>query len=75
MFDLVPLVLLLEISLHVGVSFADVTFDAAHPMITQRADLFVREAPLSLVGYYTVEDENGKEWSKSIFHRQLPRTG
>lgn len=66
MFNLLPFALLLEVFAHVGASPVDTTFDAPHPMITQRAELFVREAALSLIGYYETTDANGNTWSRSI---------
>lgn len=60
MFVLLPFALLLDLCVHVRASpVADVAYEAAHPMITQRAELFGREAAASLVGYYFTTDGSG----------------
>ncbi|KAF2440287.1 hypothetical protein P171DRAFT_98168 [Karstenula rhodostoma CBS 690.94] len=66
MFNLLPFALLLEVFAHVGASPVDATLEAAHPMITQRAELFVREAPLSFIGYYYAStDSEGNSFIRS----------
>ncbi|KAJ4286456.1 hypothetical protein N0V90_013156 [Kalmusia sp. IMI 367209] len=55
MFALLPFALLLELFARVEAS----PVDAPHPMITQRAELWPREAPIDFVGYYYTTDGNG----------------
>lgn len=59
MLNLLPFVVLLANRAHVGASPVEAAFEAAHPTITQRAELFVREVPESFIGYYTTSDSKG----------------
>ncbi|KAF9735161.1 hypothetical protein PMIN06_001501 [Paraphaeosphaeria minitans] len=66
MLNLLLFAFFLEVFAHVDASPIDATFDTAHPTITQRAELFMREQPaLSLVGYYTITDTDGNAWITS----------
>jgi hypothetical protein len=71
MLNLLPFALLLEVFARVGASPVDATFQAAHPMITQRAELYVRQdfsTSGGFIGYYTTTDTYGNTFSESIAH-------
>jgi hypothetical protein len=76
MLNLLPFALLLEVFARVGASPVDTTLEAAHPMITQRAELYVRQefsTSGGFIGYFYTNDTNGNTYSGLIAHDNIEK--